>query len=165
MGTVEEGAESEPGRNILAVGGDVLASLLLLISAIWLPWATYHSTALAVTFRGGRFGPVLVVCGAGSLGLVAVSLLWNRAAIHWLQLVLGSAAVLCSLVIALSKIADANQTASFVNGYSDTSYGIGAGLAIAASAVMVASSVAQLKSSKVSEWSRTDRTSEASTIR
>jgi hypothetical protein len=153
------------GRKITAMAGEVLASLLLLISTLWLPWATYRSTALAVTFRGGRFGPVLIVCGAGSLGLVAVSLLWNRAAIHWLQLLIGCAAVLSSLAIALSKIADANQTGIPANGYSDTSYGIGAGLAIAASVVLVGSSVAQLKSRKVSEWPRTDRTSEASTIR
>jgi hypothetical protein len=164
MGTVDEGAKSGPGRNVVAMVGVVLASLLLLMSAIWLPWATYRSAALAVTFRGGRFGPVLVACGGGSLGVVAVSLIWYRAAIHWLQLLLGCAAVLSSLAIALSKIADANHTASFVNGYSDTSYGIGAGLAIAASVVMTVSSVAQLKSIKAREWPRRDRTPEASTF-
>jgi hypothetical protein len=153
------------GRNIRAIAGEVLASLLLLISAIWLPWATYRSTALAVTFNGGRFGLVLVACGAGSLGSVAVSLIWNRASVHWLQLFLGCAALSCSLIIALSKIADANQTANIHAGYSATSYGIGAGLAIAASVVMVVSSVAQLKSNKVSDWLGAGQTSEAATIR
>jgi hypothetical protein len=156
---------SELGRNIRAIAGEVLASLLLLISVIWLPWATYRSTSLAVTFNGGRFGLVLVACGAGSLGLVAVSQFWNRVCVHWLQLFLGCAALICSLVIALSKIADANQTANTHPGYSATSYGIGAGLAIAASVVIVVSSVAQLKSKKVSEWPSTGQTSEAATIR
>jgi hypothetical protein len=123
----------------LALAGDVVGSLLVLISAIWLPWATYRSSAVAVTFRSGRLGPVLVVCGAGSLGLVAVSLVWI---IHWLQVLLGGAAVVCSLVIALAKIADANRMGTPVNGYSVTSYAIGAGLAIAASVTMVVSSVA-----------------------
>jgi hypothetical protein len=145
--------------------GDVVASLLLLLSAMWLPWATYRSTVLALTFRSGRLGPVLVVCGAGSLGLVAVSLVWKWAALHWLQMLLGGAAVLCSIVIALSKIADANRTGTPVNGYSMTAYAIGAGLAIAASVIMVVSSVALLKLSKVSEPSRPDWTPEVSTPR
>lgn len=139
------------GRNIWAVAGEVLASLLLLISAIWLPWATDRSTALAVTFTGDRSGLVLVACGAGALGLVAVSLLWNRASVHWVQLLLGCTALICSLVIALSKIAEANRTAIAHLGYSATSYGIGSGLAIAASVVMVVSSVAQLTPSGRSE--------------
>ena len=158
------------GRNIMAIAGQALASLLLLISAIWLPWATYRSAALAVTFNGGRFRLVLVACGVGSLGLVAVSLLWNRTGdqywrVHWFQLFLGCAGLIFSLGIALSRIADANQTANTHRGYSVTSYGIGAGLAIAASVAMVVSIVVQLKSNKASEWPNTGEASEAATIR
>jgi hypothetical protein len=155
---------SGPKRNFRATEGELLASLLLLMSAIWLPWATYRSTSLVMTLRGGRFGWVLVACSAGSLGLVAVSLLWDKVGVYWLQLLLGCAALICSLAIALSKIADANQTASVHSGYSTTSYGIGAGLAIAASGAMVATSLAQLKSRKASERPRTGPTSEAATV-
>jgi hypothetical protein len=151
-------------RNTLVIAGEGLASLLLLFSSIWLPWATYRTTALVVNFTGGRVGLVLVACGAGSLGLAAVSLLWNRADIHWLQLLLGCTALICSFVIALSRIADANQTAIAHPGYSATSYGIGAGLAIAASVVMVVLSATQLRSNKASEQPSSSRTSEAATI-
>ena len=141
----------------------MLASLILVISATWLPWATYRSAALVMTVEAGRLGLVLVVCGAGSLGLVAGPLLWNRAHAYWLQLVLGCTALICSLVIALSSIADANRTADVRAGYSTTSYAIGAGLAITASVVLVVTSVTQLRSRTVPKQSN-GRTSEPASI-
>jgi hypothetical protein len=145
----EKEAMTGLGHNFRAITGAVLASFLL-VSTIWLPWATYRSNTLDMAFKSGRFGLVLLVCGAGSLGLVATSLLWRKVSAPWLQVFLGCAALLSSVAIALSKIADANQTANTGKGYSVTSYGIGAGLAIAASVAMVVSSVTLLKSNKVS---------------
>jgi hypothetical protein len=59
---------------------EALASLLLPISAVWLPWASdLLFTALVVVFKSDRSGLVHVACSVGSLGFVVVSLLWNRA--------------------------------------------------------------------------------------
>ncbi len=142
----------------------MLASLLLLISTIWLPWATYRSTTLDVAFKSGRFGLVLLVCGAGSLSLVGVSLFWNRPIVYWLRLLLGGGALLCSFAIALAKIADANHTTSVRPGYAATSFGIGAVLAIASSIAMVVSTAAQ-RSNKVSDRTGRSRTSETTSVR
>lgn len=137
--------------NIRAMASEVLSSLVLLTAAIWLPWATYRSAAFDVDFRSGGWGAVLLACGAGSVALVAVSLLWSGAGIHWLQLLLGATALICSVAIALAKIGDANRTVTVHPGYSTTSYGIGAGLALAASVALVVSSLVQLAAHKVPE--------------
>jgi hypothetical protein len=155
---------SRVGRNFWAIAGEGLASLLLPIAAIWLPWATYRSTALVVTFKSDRSRLVLVACSVGSLGLVVVLLLWNWASVRgigqcpWFELFLGRTALIYSLVIAFSRIADANRTVSTDLGYSASSYRIGAGPAIAASVVMVVSSAVHLTSKRMSETASTGRT-------
>jgi hypothetical protein len=65
----------------------------------------------------------------------------------------------------LSKVADANRTIAVHPGYSTTAYGIGAGLAFAASVVLVVSSVVQLKSNQGPEGSESHRASGAAAIR
>jgi hypothetical protein len=145
-------AMSGLGRHSWTIAGSVVAPLLLLISTMWLPWATYRSITLDVGFTSGSLGLVLIVCGAGSLGLVAVSLYWSSTVVYWLRLLLGCGALLVSLAIALAKIADANQTTNARPGYAaTTSFGIGAGVAVASSVVMVASSLTLLKSHTVSD--------------
>ncbi len=136
--------------NSRAMAGEVMASLVLLLSAIWLPWATYRSATLDMNFRSGGVGLVLLACGVGTLTLVGVSLVWSGAGIHWLQLFLG---------------ATANRTIAVHPGYSTTAYGIGAGLAFAASVVLVVSSVVQLKSNQGPEGSESHRASGAAAIR
>jgi hypothetical protein len=142
----------------MALISEGLSSLLLLVSATWLPWATYRTATLTMSFRGGRLGLVLVACVSGSLGLAAVSLAWNRAGVYWLELSLGCIALICSLVLALAKIAEANQTANTHPGYSHTSYGIGSGLGIAASVLMVVASMTQLRSFRGSGQPKTHQT-------
>ncbi len=152
-------------RNFRGAIGTVLASVLLLISAMWLPWATYRSTTLDVTFGSGRFGFILVFCAAGSLGLVGVSLFGKRPIVHWLHLLLGCGALLCSLAIALAKIADANHTTSARPGYAaTTSFGIGAVLAIASSIAIVVS-IAVQRASMASERTGNTMTSRATSVR
>jgi hypothetical protein len=148
-------------RNCTASAGTVLAPVLLLISTIWLPWASYRSTNLDVALRSGSFGSVLIICGAGSLGLVAVSLFWNRPIVYWLHLILGCSAVLCSGAVALAKIADANHITSSSPGYAaTTSFGIGAGVAVVSSVVMSVSSWSRLKANNAPKSSETGLISE-----
>jgi hypothetical protein len=135
---------SRGGRSNSGVAGSVLASLALLTSAIWLPWATYRSSALTVIFKSGRLGPVLVACGAASIVLVVLSQWTKSSSPLWIQLVLGCFALLCSVTIALSRIADANRTVTIHTGSETTSYAIGAGLAIVASIGLAMAGVAQL---------------------
>jgi polyferredoxin len=162
----EKSPMGEAGRcNRRALVGEGLASLLLLISAIWLPRATYRSATLTVTFKGGRLGLVLIACGIASLGLAALSLIWDGAGVSWLQLLLGCTALVCSLVLPLTSIAEANLTANAHVGYSDTSYGIGAGLAIAASVVLLVSSIARLRSGRDGDHPDTRQSAQAGSIR
>jgi hypothetical protein len=66
-----------PTRDVWVAAYKALASSLLLVSAVWLPWATYRSANVAVTFKGAHLGLVLVACAVGSLGLVTGSVLWG----------------------------------------------------------------------------------------
>jgi hypothetical protein len=163
------------GQNSRVLVGQGLASLVLLISAIWLPWATYRSPGLSVTLTGGRLGLVLLAAAAGSLGLAAAARRGDRdrKVVHRLQLVLSGAALICSLVMALSKIAEVNRLGTVTLGHptvahgtgigtgaATTSYGIGAGLALAASVALVVSSGSLLRSDKVPATQKKRRRSE-----
>lgn len=151
--------------NVRAIAGAGLASLLLVVSTIWLPWATYRSPTLDVDFRSGRLGPLLLGCGVGSLVLAAASPMWSKPIGYWLCLALGCGASLGSLATALAKIADANRTTAIQPGYAaTTSFGIGAGVAIASSVVMVVCSLTMLKSNR-SESSGTERASKEGSVR
>jgi hypothetical protein len=78
---------------------------------------------------------------------------------------LGCIAAVCSILLALAKIADANQAANFIAAYSHTAFGIGSGLGIAASVAMCAFSSVQLHSIRGSAKPEPRRTSEAAAIR
>jgi hypothetical protein len=162
--TVERAAMSRAGRTN---GGDavsIVASLALLGSATWLPWATYRTSALTVVFKSGRMGTVLVVCAVVSVAMVVLTRFWISSRVRWIQLVLGCLALLCSVAIALSKIADANRMAVIHTGWETTSYAIGAGLAIAASIGMVMASGAQIRFSGVSKSPRLDTSPEIARV-
>lgn len=161
-----------PSQDKWVTGCKVLASLLLLVSGVWLPWAIYRTANVVVTFNGAHLGLVLVACAVGSLGLVTGSVLWNWVGTRWPQLLLGCIAFICSLVMAFSKIGGANQLASIRfglsltrtgvgAGYSTTFYGTGAGLSIAASVAMVLLSAVRSGPNKASEQATAGRTKEA----
>jgi hypothetical protein len=133
------------GPNVKAIIGGAAASLLLLTTAIWLPWATYKSAPLAVTYRGGRLGLALVFCGSAWLVLAASSLLWDRANVYWLQLAVGVIALVVSIALALRRISEVNGIANPHPGASTTTaYGMGPVLAVAASVAMISCSVTLL---------------------
>lgn len=137
-----------------AVVGGMIASGVLLVSATWLPWATYRSVALSVPYRGGKVGQVLVVCGAAWLTLAITSAVWNRHIIYWLQISISTTALVVSVVLTLMRIAAANGTPDphlALGGTVSTAHGIGAELAVAASGVMIACSVIQLRLSRVAD--------------
>jgi hypothetical protein len=148
-------------------GGDavsVLASLVLVISAIWLPWATYRTSALTVTFGSGRLEPVLVLCGTASIVLVVLSRIWKLTVLRWVQLGLGGSALLCSVTVSLSRTASANRMMTIHTGWETTSYAIGAGLAIAASTGLVMASVAQLRPVGRPKYPSSDTSPEVATV-
>lgn len=127
--------------------GQALASMLLIASGLWLPWATYRNQSLSLNFRTGWIDLFLVVCGALALGLVALSMAWNHVIVHWLLLATGCIAVITSVALALTKIKEANDTAiTHVAGISQTSYGSGSVLGVAASVLLIVLSVIQLSS-------------------
>ncbi len=142
-------------ENVKPVIGGAAASLLLLLTAIWLPWATYKSAPLAVTYKGGRSGLTLVFCGAAWLVLAALSVVSTRASYYWLQLLVGVTALIASITLALKRISEANGISNPHPGASTTTaYGIGPVLAIAASVAMIACSVSLLSRDRGVDHSR-----------
>jgi hypothetical protein len=137
----------EANHDRLIPVGQLLVSILLLVSALWLPWATYRTGSMTLIFRNGSLDLVLVVCGAVALISATISLGWNHAPVHWLLFAIGCVAVISSLALALTKIKAANDHASSVaTGFSRTSYGFGSALGVAASVLLVVLSVMQLRS-------------------
>lgn len=124
--------------------GQALASMLLLASGLWLPWAIYQSQNLSLSFRTGWLDLILVVSGAVALGLVTLSLIWNHSTVQCFLLATGCVAVITSVAFALTKIKEANDTAgAHAAGFSQTSYGIGSVLGVAASLLLIVLSVIQ----------------------
>lgn len=135
------------------IGG--AAASLLLLTAIWLPWAIYKSAPLAVTYKGGRSGLALVFCGAAWLVLAALSVVWTRPSFYWLQLLVGVTALIASITLALKRISEANGISNPHPGVSaTTAYGIGPVLAVAASVAMIACSVSLLSRGRGVDHSR-----------
>lgn len=129
-----------------AAVGLLLAPILLIISALWLPWATYRNPGLTLSFRTGWLDAVLVACGALALILASLALVWNHATVRRLLLTVGCVAVISSVGLALTKIAEANRTAMTHTAPSQTSYGIGSALGVAASVLLVVLSAIQVSS-------------------
>lgn len=134
----------------MAAIGELFLSALLLLSAISLPWATYQTNSHTTNFTSGRFGLILTACSIIAFGLAATYLSWHRYSILWIQLSVSCIAFVSSIVLALTKISDANRTASAsVN--SHTSYGIGSGFGLATSTLLVALSIASLVPRKIND--------------
>ena len=93
---------------------------------IWIVAATSQSQNLSLSFHTGWLDLILVVSGAIALGLAAVFLIWNHSTVQCFLLATGCVAVITSVVLALTKINEANDTAvAHAAGFSQSSYGIG----------------------------------------
>jgi len=134
---------SRPGRVSRGEVASALASLALIISALWLPWSTYRTPALTISFTSGHLGLVLVLCGVASIASTLLLRWWKRSGVHWIQFGLGCVALAFTVALAMSRIADANRIAIPHHGVTATSYAIGAQAAIVASMVMIGTSVAR----------------------
>jgi hypothetical protein len=135
------------GSDDIRIGlGVIAAALLLLVAAIWVPWATYRSQGITLTFRAGWLDVILVLCGAVTLFLGALTLVvTRRATIYRCLLATSCVAVVSSLGLALTKIKDANDVAqSLTSGSTQTSFGVGAVLGTAAAVLLLVLCVAEL---------------------
>jgi hypothetical protein len=130
--------------------GVIAAALLLLVAAMWVPWATYRSQRITLTFRAGWLDVILVLCGVVAVLLAALTLVVSRrATIYWCLLATSCVAVVSSLGLALTKIKDANDVAqSLTSGSTQTSFGVGAVLGTAAAALLLVLCVVELTSMK-----------------
>jgi hypothetical protein len=129
--------------------GVIAGSLVLLVAALWAPWATYRSQGVTLTFRAGWLDVILVLCGALALVLGTLTLVTFRATIYWGLLATSCVAVACSLALALTRIKDANDAAqSLTSGSTQTSFGVGAVLGTAAAVLLLVLCVVQLTSMK-----------------
>lgn len=127
--------------------------MLLIVASTLLPWATYTSlrTNATTVFRGGPLSVLLLVLGAAS---VVLSLPWvtrELTLLKRLDLLVGSTALLGSIVLAVSKISIANHAATSPDGGGRTSYASGAVVAILASAAIVVANVVALSAAKASD--------------
>ena len=131
--------------------GQLLASILLLTSALWLPWATYRSPGVYVVFRTGLLDQVVVVCGVAGVIGAAIALRWEHTAVQWFLCSAGGIGIVTSVALALSKIKAANDfhVSRAVAGTlesSATSYGMGSILGFASSVVLLVLSLIHLRS-------------------
>jgi hypothetical protein len=116
--------------------GQVLAAVILIVASTSMTWATYRdlSTNETTAFHGGRLSILLVALGVASVALSLRLLAGTTAAFWRLHVVVGGAALVASIVQALDKISTANHLPAL--GPSQTSYALGAGLAVVASAAL-----------------------------
>jgi cyanate permease len=129
--------------------GLIVASLVILVAALWMPWATYRSHDVTRVFRAGRLDVILVLCGALALVLGALTLVTSRATVYWGLLATSCVAVVCSIGLALTQIKDANDAArGQTSGLTQTSFGIGAVLGTVAGVLLLVLCAVQLTSMK-----------------
>ena len=127
----------------------MVASLVVLVAALWMPWATYRSQDITRAFKAGWLDVILVLCGTVALVLGALTLVTSRATIYWGQLATSCVAVVCSIGLALTQIKDANDAAQGrTSGLTQTSFGIGAVLGSVAGVLLLVLCVVQLTSMK-----------------
>jgi amino acid transporter len=138
-------------RGVRSSAMQVFAALLLVVAATLMPWATYRDvqTDATTTFRGGPLSVLLVAFGTASIVLSLLLLTRNAASLYKLQLVIGSAALIDSIALALSKISLANHVAMAQETASRTAYSFGGGVAILASAAIALISIIELGSANV----------------
>lgn len=92
---------------------DALAALLLVVAAVFVPWATLKDevTGVKTVFRGGPLSLILVTFAVFVVALALLTVVWPSPALYGTQAAVGALAVVVSIAMALSKIALANQTA------------------------------------------------------
>jgi amino acid transporter len=153
-------------RGVRGSAVQVVAGVVLIIAATVLPWATLMESHPRVTavFRGGPLSGLLVGFGVASVGL---SLLWfvrESTALHRVHAVVGCAALVTSIALALDKISLANRVASFQESGGQTSYAFGSGVAILASATIVATSFIGLGNAIVASRKRNARPGDSTAL-
>jgi uncharacterized membrane protein len=122
----------------LAVLGLIVASLLLLVSALWLPWATYRHVGMTVSYRTSPLNTVLILCALLTLVLGVVSVVKVRRSIDRILLLASCVAVVSALALALTTIREANEAAErAAAGATQTSYGIGSALGLGAAVALL----------------------------
>lgn len=148
---------STPGYDLLMSLGQLLASVLLLVAAIWLPWATYRARTVNLTFGSVWLDELLIGVGAAAVFLASLSMAWRHAVVQWSLCIIGGLAVIASIGLALSGISAANHRADTVvfahatvvaePESSQTAYGTGSVVGVAASVILLVLSVVHVKSS------------------
>jgi hypothetical protein len=126
--------------------GVLLASMLLTVSAIWMPWATYRTGVLTLSFRSGWLDVLLVTCGVVALVLAGLSFSRKSPALLGVLSAIACVAVVTSIALAIASIKDANDIAMIHASSSQTSYGIGSVVGVAASVLLAVLSVMEFKS-------------------
>jgi hypothetical protein len=124
----------------------LLASMLLTVSALWMPWATYRTRIVTLSFRSGWLDVLLITCGVVALVLGGLSFSGKSPSLLGVLLAIACVAVVVSIALALASTKNANDIAMIHPSSSQTSYGIGSVLGVAASALLVVLSVIELKS-------------------
>ena len=130
---------------LIAVGV-LLASILVTVSAIWMPWATYRTGVLTMSFRSGWLDVLLVTCGVVALVLGGLSFSRKSPALLGVLSAIACAAVVASIALALASLKDANDIVMIHASSSQTSYGIGSVVGVAASVLLAVLSVMKFKS-------------------
>jgi hypothetical protein len=141
-----EAARSRSAGHVIAV---VLPAIVVIV-AVLRPWTTHENRATDITthYGAGAVGYVLV-----ALALVAVCCalagVWNRSAtLSNIGVVSVVACLTTAIVLALTRISDANDAAASQVGGSRTSYEVGAVVGVVASAALVISCVAVRRTSR-----------------
>jgi len=142
-------------RNIRRLALPVVAAVVLIVASTVMPWATYKdvSTDATTTFHGGQLGLGLVALGAATIVSSPGLLTRLSTPVSRLHVVVGSAALVGSIVLALHRISQANSTISLANGVTQpgptrTSYAFGAGVAIVASTAIALMSVLRVSEAR-----------------
>jgi hypothetical protein len=153
-------------RGVRGSAIQVCAALLLVVAATLVPWATYRDvqTDATTTFRGGPLSVLLVAFGTASIVVSLLLLTRHAASLYKLQLAIGSAALIDSVALALSKISLANHVAMARATASHTAYSFGGGVAILASAAIGLTSIIELGNANVASRNRNTRPGDSTAL-
>ena len=118
----------------------LLAAALLIVACTSMPWARYTNVSANVTttFRGGPLSALLVVFAVVSIGVSLTLLVRKSMSLKRFHVALGGAAVIVSILLALTKISSANHMGIAQGG--ETSYGFGAAIGILATGAIALTS-------------------------
>ena len=121
-----------------------VASLALIVAALWLPWATFEERARGMTsFAGGSITGWLVALALSTMTLSAVALRWPSSWVRWAILGSSICALGLAVLLALRSISSANSV--LAHSYSQTSYASGSVVGVLSGVAMMATAVLSLK--------------------